>query len=128
MSAFCIHVLPIRAHVSSSDSPVCAEVLQQAPIRRIATVIKHVLEIVFLHIFGLLEFAGFDSFSVTFWFLNLSAVLFKTGKWRHPNDSIEISFENWYNSRNIFDFLRLEKVEIHSRTQDRAISCPGEGR
>jgi hypothetical protein len=75
MSVLCVHVLAIRAHVLSSDSSLrCAQVRQQAPIRRIATVIKDVLEIVFLHIFGLLQFAGFDSFSVTFWFSNLSAV------------------------------------------------------
>lgn len=68
MLVFCVHVLPICVHVSSSDY---AEVRPQTPIRRIATAIKHVLEIVFLHIFGLLKFAGFDSFSVTFWFSNL---------------------------------------------------------
>jgi hypothetical protein len=63
MLVFSVHVLPIRVHILSSDSsPACAQVRQQAPIRRIATVIKHVLVIAFLHIFGLLKFIGFDLF------------------------------------------------------------------
>jgi hypothetical protein len=63
MSVFSVHVLPIRAHILSSDSPpACAEVRPQVPIRRIATVIKHVLVIAFLHIFCLLKFIGFDLF------------------------------------------------------------------
>jgi hypothetical protein len=63
MLVFCVHELPIRAHVSSSTcSPGCAEVRPQVPIRRAATVIKHVLVIAFFRIFDLLEFIGFDSF------------------------------------------------------------------
>jgi hypothetical protein len=47
------------------SSKPCAQVRPQVPIRRIATVIKHVLVIALLNIFGLLKFIGFDlSYSV----------------------------------------------------------------